>query len=111
MEGTAAAPSYTNNWRPYTSGLTLAGYNQFIAPVGGTASALYNSGSGGQSGLLPSRYKWRYYTFNITDNAGPNNQTMSVLETTYLPVKITSLTQPAMEVAKVIPLMYLLGGR
>ncbi len=39
MEGTAAAPSYTNNWRPYTSGLTLAGYNQFIAPVGGTASA------------------------------------------------------------------------
>ena len=100
MEGTAAAPSYTNNWRPYTSGLTLAGYNQFIAPVGGTASALYNSGSGGQSGLLPAVTAGRYYTFNITEVAGPTNQRMAVLETTYLPVKITSLTQPAMASCK-----------
>jgi len=110
MEGTAAAPSYTNNWRPYTSGLTLAGYNQFIAPVGGTASALYNSGSGGQSGLLPAVTAGRYYTFNITEVAGPTNQRMAVLETTYLPVKITSLTQPAMASCKGYTVDVLLGG-
>lgn len=91
--GTAAAPNYGGDvWRPYSSGLTLSGYNTYVPPVGGTASALYNSSSGGQGGLLPAVTANNYYTFNITNNAAANNS-MSVLETTYNPETITSVTQ------------------
>lgn len=90
--GTAGAPNYTTNWRPYTAGLTLAAYNQFIPAVGGTASALYNTGSGGQSGLMPAITANNYYTFNVTTNAAANNS-MSVLETTYDPELINTVTQ------------------
>jgi trimeric autotransporter adhesin len=92
VTGTAATPNYTINWRPYTAGLTLAGYNTFIAPVGGTASALYNTGTGGQSGLLPAVTNTNYYTFNVTSNAAANNN-MAVMETTYNPETITAVSQ------------------
>ena len=85
--------TYVNNWRPYTAGLTLAGFNQQILPVGGTASGLYNGGSGGQSGLLPAVTSGNYYTFNIENSAGTINHNMSVLETSYNPRSITSVTQ------------------
>ncbi|MES2850367.1 MAG: hypothetical protein V4685_15010 [Bacteroidota bacterium] len=81
------------NWRPYTAGLTLTGYNTFIAPVGGTSSALYNGGFGGQSGLLPAVMANNYYTFNVTNNGATTNNNMSVLETIYNPATISSVTQ------------------
>ena len=92
-QGTAATPNYTDNWRPYTAGLTLTGYNTYVPPVGGTASALYNSASGGQGGMLPAVTANNYYTFNITNSGVPTNNNMSVLETVYNPATITSVTQ------------------
>lgn len=89
--GTAGSPDYSTNWRPYTAGLTLTGYNLLVPPVGGTSSALFNSGFGGQSGLVPAVTAGNYYTFNITANGGNNH--MSVLETTYSPETFSSVTQ------------------
>ena len=96
LTGTAAAPNYGSGpyWRPYTSGLTLAGYNQFIAPVGGTASALYNAGTGGQPGKLPAVTSGRYYTFNVSNNGSSDNN-MAVLETAYSPVGISGISPTA----------------
>lgn len=91
--------NYTPNWRPYFSGLTLAGYDQTIAPIGGTASATYNSGYGsfwGDDGLMPAVTSGNYYTFNITEYSKPGdtvNEYMGVLETSYDPVSFTALTQ------------------
>ena len=68
--------NYTPNWRPYFSGLTLAGYDQTIAPIGGTASATYNSGYGsfwGDDGLMPAVTSGNYYTFNITEYSKPGD--------------------------------------
>lgn len=90
--GTAGAANYFNNWRPYTAGLTLAGCNTFIPAVGGTASALYNTGTGGQSGLMPAITAGNYYTFNITNNNLANNS-MAVLETNFDPELISTVTQ------------------
>ncbi|MEC4049480.1 T9SS sorting signal type C domain-containing protein [Flavobacterium sp. SUN046] len=89
--GTSGSMDYSTNWRPYGSGLTLSGYNAVIAPVGGTASALYNTSSGGSSGLMPAVTSGNYYTF-IVGGLNANN-TMSVLETTYSPKNITACTQ------------------
>lgn len=51
MKDNAGSPDYTINWRPYGCCLTIIGYNSAISPVGGTASALYNTGSGGKEGI------------------------------------------------------------
>ncbi len=76
---------YSTNWRPYTVGQTLVGYNTIIDPVSQTASARYNSSTGGQPGLLPSVQAGNYYTVNITEfatTAGPGipGQYMAILE-------------------------------
>lgn len=92
LRGSVGAEDYSVNWRPYTAGQTLPGYNTFIDPAAAAASARYNTGFGGQSGLLPAVTAGSYYTFNITNNAAANNN-MSVLETTYNPETITSVTQ------------------
>ncbi|MBX7140573.1 MAG: T9SS type A sorting domain-containing protein [Chitinophagales bacterium] len=89
MKDNAGSPDYTINWRPYGCCLTIIGYNSAISPVGGTASALYNTGSGGQGGYLPATTATRYYTFNITENSASNNS-MCVLETSYIPLTISS---------------------
>lgn len=100
--GTAASPNYGGDvWRPYSAGLTLAGYNIHIPPVGGTASALYNSGSGGQGGLLPAVTANNYYTFNISNNGAANNN-MAVLETSYNPETITTVTRTPTTVGAVV---------
>ncbi len=95
--GTApGAVDYTVKWCPYTGGLTLAGYNTTIQPVGGTASALYNYSPGGADGLMPAVTNGNYYTFNTTEYsvAGtPANEYMGVMETSFNPVAITSVTQ------------------
>lgn len=87
---------YDPVWRPYTGGLTLSSYNTTIQPVGGTASALFNTGFGGSAGLMPAITSGNYYTFNITEYSTPGvpaNEYMGVLETSYNPVTITSVTQ------------------
>ena len=89
--GTAATPVYTTNWRPYTAGQTISGYNVFIDPATATASARYNTSSGGQSGLMPAVTAGNFYTFDISINAAINNY-MSILETSYNPVTINTLT-------------------
>ena len=100
-EGTAAATSYSTNWRPYSGGQTLSGYNAFIDPATAAASARYNSGFGGSGGLLPAVTAGNYYTFNITTNALSNNN-MAVLETNYNPETITTVTQSPATVGAVV---------
>ncbi len=89
-QGTAGSPDYSTNWRPYTSGNTLSA-NTFI-PVGFANGARYNTGSGGQSGLLPAITSGNYYTFNVSENSAADN-VMQLLETNYNPVSISSATQ------------------
>jgi len=105
--GTSGAPNYSNNWRPYSGtcnsnpNVQILGYNTVIAPAAGfpapTASATFNSSFGGCSGFLPAVTNGNYYTFNVSGNGGDN--TMSVLETTYNPVSITSVTSPLVPTA------------
>lgn len=102
VTGTAAAPVYTTNWRPYSGScngnadVQIAGYNTFIAPnvafPAVTATATYNTSSGGCSGFLPAVTSGNYYTFNVTNTAAANNN-MSVLETAYNPETISTVTQ------------------
>ncbi len=98
--GTAASPNYTTNWRPYSGPVTLAGYNQYITPntafPSTTATATFNTSSGGTSGFYPSVTAGRYYTVNITERstgAIPTNENMSVLETSFNPASVTSVSQ------------------
>ncbi|MCB0638162.1 MAG: HYR domain-containing protein, partial [Lewinella sp.] len=78
-----ASGDFTINWRPYTSGQTLSGYNTIINPVTEAASARYNSGTGGQPGLLPYVQAGKYYTINITEFSPENNQLMAILESNW----------------------------
>ncbi|MEZ5013141.1 MAG: hypothetical protein R2794_02515 [Chitinophagales bacterium] len=97
-----APADYDPAWRPYSCCLTLAGYNQTISPLGGTASALYNLGFGGNAGYMPAITSGNYYSFNITEystGAFPANEFMSVLETNYDPVAITSVVQSPLAAA------------
>ncbi len=104
--GTAGAPDYTTNWRPYSGvcngnpDLTIPGINQSITPdliyPSSYASSPYNTLTGGCSGFLTAITANWYYTFNISEdhfNAPPSNEFMSVLATNYSPVAITSVTQ------------------
>ena len=87
---------YDPAWRPYSAGLTLAGYNMNIFPTAGTAAALFNTGFGGSSGLMPTIANGYYYTFNITEYSTPGvpqNEYMGVVETSYNPVTISSVIQ------------------
>ena len=77
-------------WRPYNGGQTIAGFNQNI-PAGAAASALYNNDYGGVTGLVPAITSGDYYTVNVSNNAVANNN-MAVLQTTYNPVTITSVS-------------------
>ena len=90
--GTAGATNYSTNWRPYTSGQQLSGFNAYIDPASAASSARYNTGSGGQSGTLPAIVSGSYYTFIVGGNSAANNF-MSVLSTTYNPKNITAASQ------------------
>lgn len=79
-------------WRAYATGTSDLPFNTVIPPVSGTASALYNSTNGGAAGNLATTTNGRYYTFNVEDKNAPNNLYMSVLETTYDPKFITSVS-------------------
>lgn len=90
--GTAGSTNYSTNWRPYTSGQQLSGFNTYIDPATATASARYNTGFGGQSGTLPAITSGSFYTFLVGGNSSSNNF-MSVLSTTYNPKNITAASQ------------------
>ena len=90
--GTAGATNYSTNWRPYTSGQQLSGFNAYIDPASAASSARYNTGFGGQSGTLPAIVSGSYYTFIVGGNSAANNF-MSVLSTTYNPKNITAASQ------------------
>ncbi|HRI27124.1 MAG TPA: HYR domain-containing protein [Chitinophagales bacterium] len=83
-----------NVWRPFNAGncSTPLPLNTVIQPVSGSCSALYNSSNGGVSGNLAATTLNRYYTFNVEDKVAPNNLFMSVLETTYNPKNISSVS-------------------
>ena len=110
--GTAASPDYSTNWRPYSGAcnanpdLSIPGYNQTISPdltyPSGYASAPFNTAFGGCSGYLGSITSNDYYTFNISEDyygTPPGNEYMSVLQTTYNPVSIISVTQSPLAAA------------
>lgn len=89
--GVAGAAVYTTNWRPYTGGQTVS-FNALVDPSTTNASARYNTGSGGASGLLPAITNGSYYTVNVGKNSTADNF-MSILATTYNPKDITNLTR------------------
>jgi hypothetical protein len=93
--GTAGAPNYNVNWRPYLSSLTISSLDSIIVPHAASApayaAAQYNLASGGSSGFLPAIVANRYYTFNIGDSAG--NNYMAVWETNFNPTTIAVNSQ------------------
>jgi hypothetical protein len=89
--GSAGSPNYSTNWRPYISSQTLSSFDQKIDPSSAAASARYNTGFGGQSGLLPTITSGRFYTIIIGQNSSSNNF-MSVLETEFEPVELSSVS-------------------
>lgn len=91
--GTPGSPNYSSNWRPYTAGDAggAISFNTMILPGSNVNSARFNSG-GGVDGNTPSVTSGNYYTFNVGNSTGDNN--MSILETSYNPVNITSVSAP-----------------
>ncbi len=87
-----ATGNYFENWRPYTFPTTLSGFNTTINPATEASSARYNSGFGGASGYLPAITSGNTYTFNVTNYAGTADQFMALLETSFAPTTISSVT-------------------
>ncbi|MBI3194579.1 MAG: hypothetical protein HYZ34_08970, partial [Ignavibacteriae bacterium] len=80
-------------WRPYSAGSPAVSFDAVIAPDGGSnIGALYNSGNGGSPGTLSTTTSGYYYTFNMED-VSATNAYMSVLQTSFNPVTISSVTQ------------------
>ena len=87
------APSYATSWRPQNLNTQIPGYNVSIDPAVSAGSARYWN-PGGNDGRLPATTSNNYYTFNVTENAASNNF-MAVLQTTYNPVTISSVSVPS----------------
>lgn len=79
-------------WRPYTAGTAPVPFDVIIPPVPGTNAALYNSGNGGATGNLSPVTQNNYYTFNIQNISTPNSPFFCVLETSYLPIDLSTAT-------------------
>jgi len=88
--GTMASPNTTLNYRPVSANQTIS-FNSFV-PTSSSSGARYNTGGGGYNGLLPNITGGNYYTFNVSANNGADN-VMSVLETSYNPSSISTVTQ------------------
>jgi hypothetical protein len=88
--GSTSSPNYNPCWRPSSGGNTLS-VNTFI-PTSADNGAIYQSSSGGTEGLLPALTNGNYYTFNVAANPNTSNP-MSLLETTYNPVTVSTVTQ------------------
>jgi hypothetical protein len=84
----------TEVWRPATENQMIQGFNVIIDPGLSSASARYQTNAGGFSGLLPPVTANNYYTINVSELQSASNQYMSVMETSYIPVQITGVSQP-----------------
>ena len=95
VEFPIAQGNFTSVWRAYTTGQTLAGFNQIIDTTQ-AASARYNAAAGGSGILLPAVTGGKFYTFNVQNHGSTStlNDTMAILETNYNPVVITNVTIP-----------------
>lgn len=85
-------------WRPYFTNSPAVAFNTYQQP--GTPfnnGALYNNSNQGASGLLAATTNGYYYTFNVTENpagaAPASDNFMEVLETSYNPVTISTVSQ------------------
>jgi len=92
-KGIASAPDYGVNWRPY-NGTTVnpISFNSLLL-TNNPNGAKYNSTSQGVDGKLPAITSGRFYTFNVTEAINEDNR-MKVLETTYNPVDLVSVSSP-----------------
>src|SRR5579862_2200715 len=93
----SGSANYQNVWRPYDnsgSDNVLSTFNARIDPATATASARYNSNFGGATGSFTTTTS-DYYTWNIGTNGNGSNNYMAVLQTTYNPISITSVTPSA----------------
>ncbi|WP_284651382.1 T9SS sorting signal type C domain-containing protein [Flavobacterium terrisoli] len=89
------ADGYFNQWGT-TSGAgiqTLTGFNTVIVPNTGTASANFYTTGYNSNGRLPATQANYYYTYNIIKGSSYASQRMAILETSYNPVTVNSVSQ------------------
>lgn len=84
----------TEVWRPNSDNQMIQGFNVIIDPGLSSASARYQTNAGGFSGFLPPVTAGNYYTINVSELQSASNQYMSIMETSYIPVQITGVSQP-----------------
>ncbi|MEO6490084.1 MAG: hypothetical protein ABIO04_09115, partial [Ferruginibacter sp.] len=94
------ADGYFNTWGVLStnpaSSVTIAAYNATIAPNINTASANWEAGAGyNNKGRLLATQANYYYTYNIIQGSSYASQKMAVLETSYNPVTVNTVTQGA----------------
>jgi len=94
------ADGYFNTWGVMSTNgagsVTISGYNVTIPANAGTASANWEGGPGYNSkGRLPATQANYYYTYNIIKGSSYASQLMGVLETSFNPVTLSSVTQAA----------------
>ncbi|MBS1731994.1 MAG: hypothetical protein JST02_01740, partial [Bacteroidetes bacterium] len=92
------ADGYFNTWGVLStngsSSVTLSGYNSVVVPNAATASANFEGGPGYNSkGRLPATQANFYYTYNIMKGSSYASQSMSVLETSFNPVSLNTVSQ------------------
>lgn len=90
--------SYSNTWGARANN-TLAAYNTVITPNTGTASGNWanacSPGCYNTFGKLPATQANNYYTYNILRGTSYASQNISVLETSYNPTTISTVSQAA----------------
>jgi hypothetical protein len=92
--------SYFNTWGVKStngaSNVVVSNYNTTIVPNFTSASANFEGGPGYNSkGKLPTTQPNYYYTYNINKGTSYADQMMSVLETSYNPISISTVTSVA----------------
>ncbi|MBC7507608.1 MAG: T9SS type A sorting domain-containing protein [Ferruginibacter sp.] len=89
--------TYNNTWGVLgtnaATSVTLAGYNQIINPSASTASANWKNVGYNSKGRLPATTANYYYTYIIAKGSSYADQKMSVLETSFNPVTIPTVTR------------------
>ncbi|AWI25646.1 hypothetical protein [Flavobacterium pallidum] len=89
---------YFNTWGVKStngaSTVNLSAYNTTIQPNAATASGNFEGGPGyNNKGRLPATQANYYYTYNLMKGSSYADQLMSVLETSYNPVTLSSVAQ------------------
>ncbi len=88
--GTVGSPDYSQVWRPNSSGNVIS-FGNYI-PTSFANGAKYNTFGGGSDGQINGTQNGFYYTFNTIER-GSADAEMQVLETSYNPTAISSVTQ------------------